>query len=176
MPLGGITATLLRKIPLAKILGTVDEDRAHEGHVAAPSVSAKEGRRRGPMPLSDDWIRIVAAAYVLGFMTKPGAPLQGAVAALGEVYPYRTVREHVQRARDKGFLAPTRRGKPQLELGPRWREVILLGNETLPTEIRSEGSSPRIADWLQSMFEGILSCSNEKTASKRLKELALARE
>jgi hypothetical protein len=100
-------------------------------------VSAEGGRLRGPMPLSDEWICVVAGPYVLGFMTKPQAPLQGAVAALSEGYSYATVREHVQRARDKGFLASTKPGQARLELGPRWREVIGLLHECLPAEIRT---------------------------------------
>lgn len=173
-PTGGITSSLLRKIPLASLLDVLDQVRAGERGTSTAVVDGKDGRVRGPMPLSDEWIRVVAAAYVHGFLTKPQAPLQGAVAALGEGYSYGTVREHVQRARDKGFLAPTKQGQSRLELGPRWREVISLLHEALPAEIRAEVSDAPMANVVEGMFQLVLDCSDEEAASQVLRNLVSA--
>lgn len=174
MPPGGITSSLLRKIPLASLLDFLDDVTAGERGTNTSVVTRKDGRLRGPMPLSDDWICVVAAAYVLGFMTSPQAPLQGAVAALGEGYSYGTVREHVQRARDQGFLASTKRGQARLELGPRWLEVISLMHESLPAEIRAEASNAPMANVVEGMFQLVLDCPDEEAASQVLRDLASA--
>lgn len=171
---GGVTSSLLRKIPIASILDLLDQVRTGERGASTRVMNAEGGRVRGPMPVSDEWICVVAAAYVLGFIETPHAPLRGAVAALGEGYSYATIREHVQRARDKGFLASTKRGRARLELGPRWREVISLLHEALPADIRTDASNAPMADVVQGLFQRVLDCSDEETASQILRNMVSA--
>lgn len=171
MPFGGITSSLLRKIPLASVLEALDEARASEVNAVTPLAGAG-GRLRGPARLSDDWIRVVAAFYVLGIIGTPRAPLQAAVNALGDGYSYKTVREHVQRARAEGFLAPTRQGQAQLELGPRWREVVQLMKDVLLSKIGTDDPHTKEADWLEAVFDVFLSASDQQAASELLRQFA----
>lgn len=81
---------------------------------AAPSGPPTGGRQ----PLDDDLLRRVAEAYLRE--TAPGQPL-GAMGRLACEFgrPEETVRSWIARARSRGWLGPSRKGRRGAEPGPR---------------------------------------------------------
>ena len=82
--------------------------------VAVPKGPPTGGRQ----PLDDDLLRRVAEAYLRE--TEPGQP-PGAVGRLASEFgrPEETVRGWITRARTRGWLGPSRKGRRGAEPGPR---------------------------------------------------------
>lgn len=142
----GVTAGLLRKIPVGEILTAVRTKAAWEaaqragtravlGQEAVPGVFAEGDeevqRRSGRAPLAQDLLRKVAMAYI--DENAPGKP-SGAMKRIAEEFgkPEQTVRNWVARARRDGWLGPSVKGRTGAEAGPKllgW-VAAAMNNET----------------------------------------------
>lgn len=130
----GVTAGLLRKIPIGEILAAVrakaawesarrEGTRAMLGQEPVPGLFAtgdeKAVRRRGGRaPITSDLLREVALTYLQE--TAPGAP-PGGMKRMGERFgrPEETIRTWVTRARKDGWLGPSAKGRAGAEPGPK---------------------------------------------------------
>lgn len=119
----GVTAGLLRRIPVGAILATANVQTVGQNR-ALPSTQAaaseRPQRRSGRAPLAQELLRDVAVAYVEE--NAPGKPT-GAMKRLAERFdrPEETVRSWVTRARRDGWLGPSVRGRAGAEPGFRLR-------------------------------------------------------
>lgn len=129
----GVTAGLLRKIPVGEILASVRTKAAWEAAQKAgtrvllgeePIAGVfREGdetkpRRSGRAPLTQELLRDVAVAYIEE--NAPGKPA-GAMKRIAERFgkPEETMRNWVTRARRDGWLGPSVKGRAGAEPGPR---------------------------------------------------------
>lgn len=129
----GITAGLLRKIPVGEILASVRIKALWEAEQKAGTRALlgqepvagvfREGdeakpRRSGRAPLTQELLREVAVAYIEE--NGPGKPA-GAMRRIAERFgkPEETMRNWVTRARRDGWLGPSVKGRAGAEPGPR---------------------------------------------------------
>jgi len=116
----GVTASMLRKIPVGAILAERHTEAAAQIPARLPALSpdAPAGRRGGRQPLRPELVREVALAYIEE--NAPGSP-PGAMKRLAERFgkPEETVRNWVTRARRDGWLGPSTKGRAGAEPGPR---------------------------------------------------------
>lgn len=129
----GVTAGLLRKIPVGEILASIRTKAAWEAAQKANTRALlgeepiagvfHEGdetraRRSGRAPLTQELLRDVAVAYIEE--NAPGRPA-GAMRRIAERFgkPEETVRNWVTRARRDGWLGPSVKGRAGAEPGPR---------------------------------------------------------
>jgi hypothetical protein len=139
-PYSGISSTLLRRIPLGRIVAAAQQTLAARswetegvqllpggllaGHDIPPETRAllertnhhAASRRRGRPPLADDLLEQVARAYLEE--APAGAGLTRRLAGrFGRPEP--TVRDWVAAARDRGYLSAARPGRRGAAPGPR---------------------------------------------------------
>lgn len=103
---------LVRRLRLGDILhSTLNETPPTPG---LPTQPARSGRQ----PMSDDFLRSLAVAYLRE--TTHGKP-PGALKRLATEFdrPEETVRTWLARARERGWLGPSRKGRRGAEPGPR---------------------------------------------------------
>lgn len=134
----GVTAALLRKIPVGEIVAAVRTKAAWEaaqragtkvitGEEAVPGVF-DEGdsavvRRSGRAPLTQDLLRQVAMAYIdENAPGKPSGAMKRIADSLGK--PEQTARNWVARARRDGWLGPSVKGRTGAEPGPKLRAWV----------------------------------------------------
>lgn len=112
-----VTSRALRAIPISDLIETaISSGELPDSYGAAvralvegaPRVAVPK-RRPGPNGLSDEYLKMVAAYYRASLEAAPGRPMQWLVEQLDRSEA--TVRRHVQRARDKGFLGASTPGK-----------------------------------------------------------------
>lgn len=131
-PSGGVTAGLLRRIPVGEMLSSVRAQAAWEaarregtrkilGEEPAEGMFAETDstvRHGGRTPLSDDLLLSVALAYLEE--TAPGKDRR-VLKRLSERFdrPEETIRTWIARARKAGWLGPGSKGRPGAEPGPR---------------------------------------------------------
>ncbi len=138
----GITSSLLRRIPLGRIVAAAQQTLAERswvtegvqflpgGVLAADALPAATRsllehaadqaapRRRGRPPLADEFLAQVARAYL-----KEAPAGTGLIRRLAERFgrPEATVRDWVAAARERGYLSPARPGRRGAAPGPRLR-------------------------------------------------------
>lgn len=128
----GVTAGLLRKIPVGEILASIRTKAAWESaqKTATRTLLGQEPiagvfdegdevtpRRSGRAPLSQELLRNVAMAYI--DENAPGKPA-GAMKRIAQRFgkPEETMRNWVTRARRDGWLGPSVKGRAGAEAGP----------------------------------------------------------
>ncbi|HEX2043282.1 MAG TPA: hypothetical protein VHF24_11665 [Acidimicrobiales bacterium] len=138
----GITGSVLRQVPLGQLLAEARERlvyTAHSEDEVPPEVrravrdlvgpvdqmistgKRPAGHRRpGPKGKSDDFYRTIAVDYI-EYVEANGGDARKVLKALEQKHHGSTsaVRDWVRKARDKGFLAPTTRGRANAAPGPR---------------------------------------------------------
>lgn len=121
--LNGVTAAMLRKVPVGLVLNHVRADIARMSP-ADPKSSppSKAPRKGGRAALSDELLRRVAVAY-LG-ETRPDKPA-GALQRLAAEFdrPEGTIRTWLAKARAGGWLGPGVKGRAGAEPGPRLHDL-----------------------------------------------------
>lgn len=112
---GPVTTTLLRQIPLAAISRRLSEPLVADALVEPPGAASPRDRAKGqarapgrPIKLDDEHYREIARRYSLAVDNNrpPRAVIQQAYGASGS-----TVSRWIARARELGFLPPTRRNE-----------------------------------------------------------------
>lgn len=144
----GVTAGLLRRIPIGEVLSAVRAKAAWEsarregtrvvlGQEPAPGLfsdaDVKPPRRGGRAPMTPELLRDVARAYLQE--TAPGMPA-GAAKRMAEQFdrPEETIRTWITRARKDGWLGPSTKGRAGAEPGPKliqWLGEQMNSDETL---------------------------------------------
>ncbi|MFJ9536636.1 hypothetical protein ACIRPX_05195 [Streptomyces sp. NPDC101225] len=117
--LSGVTAAMLRKVPVGVILNHVRADVTRMSPPEPKDEGAKRPPRRGGRAaLSDDLLRGLALAYLRE--TSPGSA-PGALGRLAAEFerPEGTIRTWLARARADGWLGPSVKGRAGAEPGPR---------------------------------------------------------
>lgn len=148
----GVTAALLRKVPVGVILNHVRAEIARLSPAAPePAERPKEPRKGGRAALSDELLRQVAVAY-LG-ETRPDKPA-GALQRLASEFerPEGTIRTWLAKARRAGWLGPGVKGRAGAEPGPRLRDLtseeytrIYSAQTTLEDQARAIASAKGIS-------------------------------
>ncbi|GHC27049.1 MULTISPECIES: hypothetical protein [Streptomyces rochei group] len=117
----GVTAAMLRKVPVGVILNHVRADvaRLAPAEVDTPRPE-RAPRRGGRAALPDDLLKQVAVSYLRE--TAPDRP-SGAIQRLAAEFerPEGTIRTWLTRARADGWLGPSVKGRAGAEPGPRLR-------------------------------------------------------
>lgn len=110
---GGVTARVLRNIPVGRVLRNVQA-----GLVSPLGVAGNAPRTSGRTQITGDLLRDVAVAYLVE--TGPGKDRR-AIQRLAERFdrPEGTVRGWVARARQEGWLGPGSKGRMGAEPGPK---------------------------------------------------------
>jgi hypothetical protein len=119
----GVTAAMLRKVPVGVILNHVRAEVARLSPTEAEQPqTSKAPRKGGRAALSDELLRHVAVAY-LG-ETRPDKPT-GALQRLAAEFerPEGTIRTWLAKARSGGWLGPGVKGRAGAEPGPRLRDL-----------------------------------------------------
>lgn len=112
-----VTSRSLRQIPVAELIeGAIASGQMPGGYgqvvrdlLDKADTLTVPKRRPGPNGISDEYLRMVAEMYRTAVEVKPTAPIQWMTVQLDRSEA--TVRRHVQRARDKGFLGGAIPGK-----------------------------------------------------------------
>ncbi|NJP72473.1 hypothetical protein HCJ99_16625 [Streptomyces sp. C1-2] len=117
----GVTAGMLRKVPVGVILNHVRADVARLAPAEPqPPQTERAPRRGGRAALPDDLLKRVAVSYLRETAPdRPSGALQRLAAEFGR--PEGTIRTWLSRARADGWLGPSVRGRAGAEPGPRLR-------------------------------------------------------
>ncbi|MEU2993526.1 hypothetical protein ABZ772_24905 [Streptomyces griseoincarnatus] len=117
----GVTAAMLRKVPVGVILNHVRADVARLAPAEPePPQPERAPRRGGRAALPDDLLKRVAVSYLRETAPdRPSGALQRLAAEFGR--PEGTIRTWLSRARADGWLGPSVRGRAGAEPGPRLR-------------------------------------------------------
>lgn len=110
---------LVRRLRLGELVQQAATQAPDDAVHSTPQGPQHGGRR----PLDDDLLRRVAEAYLRE--TAPGQPT-GAMARLAAEFerPEETVRSWLARARARGWLGPSRKGRRGAEPGPRLLDAL----------------------------------------------------
>lgn len=150
--LNGVTAALLRKVPVGVVLNHVRAEVARLSPAEPePSPPSKAPRKGGRAALSDELLRQVAVAYLSE--TRPDKPT-GALQRLAAEFerPEGTIRTWLAKARSAGWLGPGVKGRAGAEPGPRLRDLtpeeytrIFSAQTTLEDQARAIADSKGIS-------------------------------
>jgi hypothetical protein len=163
-PEGVVTAAMVNRIPVGRIVGSLQTllalDKARRGgaeSVKAETPEPKSLRRGGRPRVTDEQLRALAEAYLAETAEgMPARPVARIADQLGR--PEETVRTWLARARKEGWLAPGVKGRAGGEPGPRLlvaRMADRLGVGPRPEGESLEDRIDRDVQRAQALGEGV---------------------
>jgi hypothetical protein len=163
-PEGVVTAAMVNRIPVGRIVGSLQTllalDKARRGgaeSVKAETPEPKSLRRGGRPRVTDEQLRALAEAYLAETAEgMPARPVARIAEQLGR--PEETVRTWLARARKEGWLAPGVKGRAGGEPGPRLlvaRMADRLGVGPRPEGESLEDRIDRDVQRAQALGEGV---------------------